>query len=103
RHGHRVNVAVIALLLIGAGTLTVLAVWEDGGDENYQHAKWTALEEARLAEYKAQQEGIPLGGMRDKLRHDPQAIALRVLTGECFKCHNYESPKKNGYILENPT
>ena len=54
RHGHRVNVAVIALLLIGAGTLTVLAVWEDRGDANYQHAKWTALEEARLAEYKAQ-------------------------------------------------
>jgi mono/diheme cytochrome c family protein len=93
----------LLVLLAGAGWLTYAAVREDRGDVGYRNAVWVAHHEAKLAEFKAEHEGIPLDGMKAKLRRDPQALAFNVLVGECFKCHNYQSPEGAGYEVPEPT
>jgi ubiquinol-cytochrome c reductase cytochrome b subunit len=102
-NGHLVNVAVLLLLLAGAGALTFFAVHEDQNDPAYLNAVWVAHEEAKLAEHKADQEGIPLAGMRAKLRQDPQHLALQVLANDCLKCHNYKPPDGKGHYLADAT
>ncbi len=102
-NGHRFNVAALVLLLAGAGLLTYLAIRADKKNDSYRNAVWIAHEEARLAEHKALHDGIPLSGMRNALRRDPQFLALQVLTNDCFKCHNYESPQGDGHVLKEPT
>jgi ubiquinol-cytochrome c reductase cytochrome b subunit len=102
-HGHLVNVAAIVLLLVGAAVLTGWAIYEDRHKLDYRNAVWTAHQEARLAEYKAEHDGIPPSGMREGLRRDPQFLALQVLVNDCFKCHNYESPQGQGHLLKEPS
>jgi ubiquinol-cytochrome c reductase cytochrome b subunit len=103
KNGHWYNVGFLGAVGLGAVVLTVLALREDAHKLDFQNAKWIAHEEAKLAEYKALHEGIGLSGMRDKLRKDPQGIALNVLANECFKCHAYLSPDGVGYGLEKPS
>jgi ubiquinol-cytochrome c reductase cytochrome b subunit len=103
KNGHRYNLGFMALLLLGAGGLTVWALVEDAHKQEFHNAKWASHEEAKLAEYKALHEGIPKDGMRALLRRDPQGIALNVLVNECFKCHAYLSPSGEGFAPDTPT
>jgi len=102
RYGHTINMSVVAVLLVGAAALTGWAVFEDRNKPDYRNAVWVAHREAELADAKAA-EGIPPEGMRARLRRDPQAIALQVLVNDCFKCHKYQSPTGEGYIVKDST
>ncbi|HEY1785130.1 MAG TPA: c-type cytochrome, partial [Pirellulales bacterium] len=87
--GHGFNVAFLFALIIGAGTLTYRAWWDDhhGPDAaGFQAAVVDAEEDAhRAAELAA--AGIPPEGAIALVRHDPQIQGRKLFKAKCAQCH----------------
>ena len=97
--GHYFNVALVFALLIGAGTLTVLALKEDRGNKEYQIAVAEAEEQAhRVRELALSPLGIPPTGAATLLHDDPKTVGPRLFKHYCGGCHSYSDAKNVGLV-----
>lgn len=102
--GHRFNVAFTMALLLGAGWLTGLAMYEDWNNAEYQAAKLTAHHDAERAIALASAHGIPVEGARELLLSDPLTQGPRIFKKQCSGCHHYnQTDGLGGVPLEKPT
>ena len=97
--GHRLNLALIAVLIGGAGVLTAAALVADRGNPMYRNAVWEADRFARLAQARAAW-GIPPEGAAAMMRDDPKAQAFTVITRQCLSCHAYADATGYGFAPE---
>lgn len=93
--GHRLNVAFLALLMVGVGVLTFLAKKEDNGNLEYQQAVKSAEQEAERA-IELARGGIPPEGMAVFLRSDPKTQGPVLFQRHCASCHDHADPEGNG-------
>ena len=97
--GHYFNVAFVFALLIGAGTLTVLALKEDHGNKEYQEAVADAEVQAhRVRELALSPLGIPPTGAGTLLHDDPKTVGPRLFKQYCGGCHSYSDAKNVGLV-----
>jgi ubiquinol-cytochrome c reductase cytochrome b subunit len=117
--GHRLNVAFVFLLLVGAGVLTGLAIYEDWHKEEFIAAKRETEHEAeRVKALILRQEVEPDGGLSEPLMIQESAVALLrsdpltqgpiLFQKHCLSCHAYhdatgKSPFSKEKIPEKPT
>ncbi|MGV3608731.1 MAG: cytochrome b N-terminal domain-containing protein [Planctomycetaceae bacterium] len=99
--GHKFNVAFILLLLAGAGVLTVLALNEDAGNQEFQVAKEEAEVNAKrtielINRRQTNADGTvsePLLIQREGavylLRNDPLTNGPKLFAQHCSSCHSY--------------
>ncbi|MEQ8787326.1 MAG: cytochrome b N-terminal domain-containing protein [Pirellulaceae bacterium] len=98
--GHRFNVAFVLLLLVGAGTLTGLAIHEDWDKKEFIAAKHEAEQEAdRVKELIVRREMRPDGELSsplmiqdtavELLRSDPLTQGPLLFEKHCSSCHAY--------------
>lgn len=106
RGGHAFNVAFLLVLLVGAGALTGIALYEDSQNKQYQHDVAEAHESAeRVVELVQRsnktEEGegdpmlIPQVGALSLLRNDPGVQGPKLFGRHCASCHNYAGPNKS--------
>jgi ubiquinol-cytochrome c reductase cytochrome b subunit len=97
--GHYFNVAFVFALLIGAGTLTVLALKEDRGNKEYQDAVADADAQAhRVRELALSPLGIPPTGAGTLLHDDPKTVGPQLFKQYCKSCHSYSDAKNVGLV-----
>lgn len=126
--GHYLNVAVILLLVAGAGYLTVDALQEDyysathertpeglEGDALAEHQDMYNASESYLAaiedgqrEYGRVQElvahyGIPREGVNRLMQDDPEIMGPRLFRQHCASCHNYQDENGKGIAGPRPS
>jgi ubiquinol-cytochrome c reductase cytochrome b subunit len=95
--GHYFNVAFVFALLIGAATLTALAMREDASNENYQLAVADAEVQAhRVRELALSPSGIPPTGAGTLLHNDPKTVGPQLFKQYCISCHSYSDAKNVG-------
>jgi ubiquinol-cytochrome c reductase cytochrome b subunit len=96
RIGHRFNCLLLFALLAGAGTLTVLAVREDRGKQDYQDAVADAKEQAeRVVELARGPRGIGPAGAAALLRNDAKTQGPRIFAQKCAGCHDHDALHKH--------
>ncbi|MBU6399090.1 MAG: cytochrome bc complex cytochrome b subunit, partial [Verrucomicrobia bacterium] len=84
RFGHRFNVTVLALLLLGAGWLTYRAIDQDRHDPDYQRAVRDAEAEAeRVVVLARSPRGIPPAGAVTLLREDALTRGPKLFARNC--------------------
>jgi ubiquinol-cytochrome c reductase cytochrome b subunit len=103
RLGHRFNVGLLFVLLMGAGLLTYLARAEDAKNETYTLAKTDADRAAeRVRELAASPSGIPNSGAVTLLRADPLTQGPKLFSQKCASCHRYGGEDGMGRKLKDP-
>ncbi len=90
RGGHSLNVVLLCLLVLGAGGMTGLAIYEDyyapeGAD--FRAAVERTHADAERVIFLAESEGIPPEGARTLLRNDPLTQGPRIFNQYCADCH----------------
>lgn len=91
RGGHRFNVGFLAVMIAGAGTLTVLAIVEDQNDPDFVHDLKMAHRDAeRVKELALSPTMIPVEGAVSLLRNDPYTQGPRIFAKACSSCHRYK-------------
>jgi ubiquinol-cytochrome c reductase cytochrome b subunit len=101
--GHRFNVGLLFVLLIGAGLLTYLAKAEDAKNETYTLAKVDADRAAERVRVLAKSpSGIPSSGAVTLLRADPLTQGPRLFAQKCASCHRYDGGDAVGGKLKDP-
>ncbi|MBL9200814.1 MAG: cytochrome b N-terminal domain-containing protein, partial [Opitutaceae bacterium] len=89
--GHRFNVGLLWVLLIGAGGLTFRVMQADRNNANYQAALRTAERDAhRVIELAQSPTGIPVTGAVTLLRNDPRTQGPKIFARSCASCHRYD-------------
>jgi ubiquinol-cytochrome c reductase cytochrome b subunit len=88
RFGHVVGILVVVTLLVGAGTLTVLAMVADRNNEAFQEQQQNA-EEAAARAVQLADAGIPEEGAIQLLRRDPKSQGRELFRQNCATCHTY--------------
>lgn len=89
--GHAFNIAFIAMLLAGAGFLTVQALRQDGGNADYKLAvKQAEIDAHRSIELAQAPTGIPPTGAVTLVRDDPKTMGPRLFAANCASCHRYD-------------
>ncbi len=103
RRGHQFNLALVAVLLAGAGILTTLAVTGDRADAEFARAKTEAEETAERAVALAEApSGIPATGALSLLRQDPMVQGPRIFASTCANCHTYDGHDGQGVKPTDP-
>jgi ubiquinol-cytochrome c reductase cytochrome b subunit len=98
RWGHRLNVAVLFVLLGGAGLLTGLALYDDYNgrtqhSRSYLESVAVARAQARRAvELAGSPAGIPVEGAVAMLRDDPETQGPKLFRQNCAACHSHVDP-----------
>ncbi|EAQ81031.1 cytochrome b N-terminal domain-containing protein [Blastopirellula marina] len=87
--GHRFNVALVLGILLGAGSLTFMALREDWSDAGYKAAVADAHVQSLRAVQLAQQ-GIPDGGAISLMRNDPKTQGPILFARHCGSCHAHQ-------------
>lgn len=105
--GHWFNVGFLLVLLIGAASLTGIALYEDRYDEQYLHDVAEAHESAQrtieLVQRNQPTESgetgdamlIPKQGALSLLRNDPKTQGPILFARHCASCHNYAGPNES--------
>jgi ubiquinol-cytochrome c reductase cytochrome b subunit len=97
RLGHRFNLAFLAIVLAGAGLLTVLAKAQDNRDPIYR----AALEEAERSAARVQmlaKNGISREGALALLHNDPFTQGPKLFARHCASCHRYDGHNGLGLV-----
>lgn len=95
--GHRFNVALLFMLLGGAGVLTWAAVKEDRANPNFALAVQAAEKDAdRVIELAQSPTGIPATGAVNLLRNDPLTQGPKIFAKSCASCHRYDGHDGTG-------
>jgi ubiquinol-cytochrome c reductase cytochrome b subunit len=103
RQGHRMNLAMIWVLIGAAGAMTVAAMREDRANPAYLAAVERAEAEAERAVVLARAPaGIPPTGAAALLRSDPLIQGPRLFAANCASCHRYEGHNGLGVALTEP-
>ena len=98
--GHRFNIAFIFGILIGIGVLTILAVREDRGNEDYRLAVADADQKAERVKELAQILGIGPSGAVQLLRDDPKTRGAALFKVKCASCHRYNGHDGTGKVIK---
>ncbi|MEC8929535.1 MAG: cytochrome b N-terminal domain-containing protein [Verrucomicrobiota bacterium] len=85
--GHRFNVGLLIVVLIGAGALTFLSLNQDKNDPKYQADTAQAQREAKLVKQLARNQGIPPSGALMLLNNS----GPKLFAQHCASCHAYDS------------
>jgi ubiquinol-cytochrome c reductase cytochrome b subunit len=89
--GHRFNLGLLWVLIIGAGLLTFRVLRTDRNNPNYQAALKSADREAeRVIELAQSPTGIPVTGAVTLLRTDPLTQGPKIFARSCASCHRYD-------------
>ncbi len=97
KFGHKLNVGFMTFLMVGIGYLTVLAMWEDAHDPDYQRAVATAEWKAeRVKELAMAEAGIPVTGAVTLLQNDPLTQGPQLFAQHCASCHRYNGSDGTG-------
>jgi ubiquinol-cytochrome c reductase cytochrome b subunit len=94
--GHGFNVAFVIGLLLGAGVLTGMALWEDAHDADLQAAMREAHADGERAVVLAREFGIPAQGVLSLLKDDPLTQGPRLFARKCASCHRYNGHDGTG-------
>jgi ubiquinol-cytochrome c reductase cytochrome b subunit len=100
--GHRLNVAFVLLLLVGAVGLTGMSLYEDRNGTTEESRKYLkAVAEAdviaeRVVELAQGPEKIPPAGALELLRNDPLIQGPRLFERDCLSCHEHTDREGNG-------
>ena len=112
KYGHIVNVVTIIVLLVGAGYLTIEALYHDNfhtlasepaagparvlfheranASDDFQRAKQLAVREYERLQQLIEFQGIPRDGARAGLvYYDSQIQGPRIFARNCASCHSY--------------
>jgi quinol-cytochrome oxidoreductase complex cytochrome b subunit len=106
KFGHRFNVAFLIVVMLAAGCLTVLALYEDWiADTSAGREFRAAVEQARIdgertVELAESPTGIPPAGAIELLRNDPLTQGPRVFEMACITCH--QPAEHAGELQESP-
>ncbi len=100
--GHRFNLGLIAVIIAGAGLLTVQALREDQTKPEYRAAVEQAAREARRVKELAHTRGIPVTGAAALLRTDPLIQGPKLFAKNCASCHRYEGHDGLGLAVKDP-
>ncbi len=116
RFGHGVGVVVVSALLLGAATMTGLALWDDRRPEDFTEDQVKALPDLAKKDYERRklfhdkladaevyaqravqraQDGIPVEGPMFLLRNDPETAGRKAFGLNCAVCHNHGEDFKN--------
>lgn len=88
--GHRFNLGFVAFLLLGALTLTLVAIREDGDNAKHQAALETAeVDRERVIDLARSPTGIPAEGAVTLLREDPKTQGPILFESRCASCHSH--------------
>lgn len=93
RIGHVFNVAFMIIVMLGAGSLTGYALYEDwyqqDADSNDFRVAVTLakIDGARAVELAQSPSGIPADGAISLLRNDPQTQGANLFKTYCLECH----------------
>ncbi|MFO0917974.1 MAG: cytochrome b N-terminal domain-containing protein, partial [Planctomycetaceae bacterium] len=104
--GHWFNVLFMLSLILGAGTLTVVAMREDQADAEFQGKLKFAERDAHRVVELAEREGIPPLGARELMTDDSYTQGPRLFARHCAGCHRYdghdgmEVPKLKEVLVE---
>ncbi len=126
--GHRFNVLLILVLLLGVGVLTGQALWDDNmakydsaptaaadGKPDHAASKYEAsqkyIEAVREAQSQADRavvlarapNGIPTSGVVSLMRDDPFCQGPRLFRRYCASCHSHTDPSTNEGIVAKPS
>lgn len=99
--GHKFNLGYMWLVGGGAALLTIMAIVEDGKNDDHQ----TALREAerdshRVRELAKSPTMIPVEGAVSLLRSDPYTQGPRLFAKHCASCHRYDGHNGRGRLLK---
>lgn len=99
--GHGFNVLFLLCILVGAGALTVQAMYQDAHDESYQ----VAVADAEVRAVRARQLAltstrIPPSGAVTLLRDDPLLAGAELFKTHCASCHAYADAEGHGMSPE---
>ena len=96
--GHRFNIGMLIVLLIGSGLLTWIAMNEDKNSDHHQHAMHDSHEKAgRAIALAGAPAGIPSSGAVSLLQKDPLIQGSRLFAKNCASCHRYDGHDGTGY------
>ena len=100
RLGHYTNIAFLCSLIVGAATLTTLALVEDARNPSYRRANEAARIEAERVRVLAGGQGIPVEGALELLRRDPMTRGPRLFAAHCAGCHRHDGHDGLGEVPE---
>lgn len=104
RKGHGLNLAITAVLVIGAVGLTVLSKYRDQRDPKYLAAVAGAQADAlRVRQLARAPQGIPPTGALTLLRNDPKTQGPRLFAQHCASCHEWTDAQGKGITCEKPS
>ncbi|MCA9053312.1 MAG: cytochrome b N-terminal domain-containing protein [Planctomycetaceae bacterium] len=102
RGGHKFNCAYLWLVVIGAGALTGVALYEDRFAEagaSFRFAEEQALLDGERTVELAKEFGIPADGAGALLANDPLVQGPKLFKTYCADCHQPDSLKS---LFKNP-
>ena len=97
RAGHRFNVAFLFIVMLGAGSLTGYALYEDWYQDDADSRDFrlavdqARLDGARTVELAQSPTGIPADGAISLLRNDPLTQGSNLFKTYCLDCHQSSS------------
>ncbi len=98
--GHKFNVSFLWLVIGGASLLTVMAIVEDGKNDDHQMALREAERDSHRIKELAQSETmIPVDGAVSLLRKDPFTQGPKLFAKHCGSCHRYDGHNGRGRLL----
>ncbi|MBX9789526.1 MAG: cytochrome bc complex cytochrome b subunit [Pirellulales bacterium] len=101
--GHYFNMAFLIALLVGASTLTLLALNEDRNNPDFQIAVTEADDQAqRVSELALSPQGIPPTGAATLLNNDPKTVGPQLFKQYCAGCHSFSDAKNQGLVAMPP-
>jgi len=96
--GHRFNIGLLVVLLLGSLLLTWVAMQEDKNSHHHQHALLDSQEKAARAIVLAgAPAGIPSSGAVSLLQKDPLIQGSRLFAKHCASCHRYNGHDGTGH------
>jgi len=97
KRGHRFNLAFLAVILLGAGALTLRALNEDKLSPDHQRAVQDAERQAGRARELASM-GIPREGALALMASDPLTQGPKLFAKNCASCHRYDGHDGLGHL-----
>lgn len=101
--GHRFNLLYMSALIIGAMTLTWLAIDEDRDKDSYKEAVADAhMKSERIRELIEGRQGVGSEGAVALLRSDPKIHGPELFAKKCAGCHRFNAHDGMNGVPEEP-